>query len=268
MWYILIFFILFSIRYAWWRKRIDYTHPRILMYHMIKEPIKNAKFNKLRVSPKIFEWQIRYLKNNGFTFLTMKELIEKKDNLPKKVIVITFDDGYEDNYLNAFPILKKYNAKATIYLVVDRHNREWSSKKKAHHNSGELKNESKLKDEQIKEMLKSGLIEIGSHTITHPNLLKLYYNSSKEEIEKSKEILEKTFNIECVSFCYPFGLFKNEDVDIVKNAGYLSATTTNKGISDIKKEDLFLLKRIAISGKDNKLDFILKIRSAKKGIRK
>ena len=164
-------------------------------------------------------------------------------------------------------ILKKYNAKATIYLVVDRHNREWSSKKKAHRNSGELKNESKLKDEQIKEMLKSGLIEIGSHTITHPNLLKLDYNSSKEEIEKSKEILEKTFNIECVSFCYPFGLFKNEDVDIIKNAGYLSATTTNKGISDIKKEDLFLLKRIAISGKDNKLDFILKIRSAKRGIK-
>ena len=129
MWYILIFFIIFSIRYAWWRKRIGYTHPRILMYHMIKEPIKNAKFNKLRVSPKMFEWQIRYLKKNGFTFLTMKELIEKKDNLPKKTVVITFDDGYEDNYLNAFPILKKYNAKATIYLVVDRHNREWSSKK-------------------------------------------------------------------------------------------------------------------------------------------
>ena len=92
------------------------------------------------------------------------------------------------NYI--VPILKKYNAKATIYLVVDRHNREWSSKKKAHHNSGELKNESKLKDEQIKEMLKSGSIEIGSHTITHPNLLKLDSKTSKEEINY-KERYEK-----------------------------------------------------------------------------
>lgn len=263
--YIIVFillFILFSLRYAWWRGEIDYKYPRILMYHMIKDPIKGKKFNKLRVSPKKFEEQIKYLKEKGFNFITMKEI----NSAPYKSVAITFDDGYEDNFSNAFPILKKYNAKATIYLVVDRHNREWSSLKKSKNNSGELKEESKLTDEQIKEMLKSGLIEIGSHTLTHPNLLKLNKEEYKKEIFESKKIIEKTFNIKCYSFCYPFGLFKKEDVELVKEAGYINATTTNKGIST--KKEPFLLKRIAVSGKDNMLAFKLKIKTGFRGLKK
>ena len=264
---IILIFIVFSLRYAWWRRTVDYKNPRILMYHMIKKPIKNAKFNKLRVSPEKFERQIQYLLKKGFKFFTMKELMENKNNLPEKCVVLTFDDGYEDNYTNAFPILKKYNVKATIYLVVDRHDREWSSNKKVHHNSGELRKEPKLKDKQIKEMLKSKLVEIGSHTITHPNLLKLDMNEKRKEIINSKKMIEERFNINCVSFCYPFGLFDENDVKLAKEAKYTSATTTEKGISPLD-EDEFLLKRIAVSGKDNIFDFMLKIRTGKKGIKK
>ena len=93
------------------------------MYHMISNHKRNAKFNGLRVTPLNFEKQMQYLIDNNWTFFTMSELVEKKATLPSKSIAITFDDGYEDNFTNAFPILKKYNAKATIYIVVNRHDK-------------------------------------------------------------------------------------------------------------------------------------------------
>ena len=237
------------------------------MYHMIK-PHTSGKFRGLRVSPDMFEKQIIYLANNGWHFFTMSELIIQKDNLPNKSVAITFDDGYEDNYTNAFEILKKYNAKATIYLVVDRFDREWSSKRKAKNSSGELKNESKLTNEQIKQMLQSNLIEIGSHTLTHDNLPTLDTESKKQEIQESKKAIEDEFDIECNSFCYPFGLYDNQDIQLVQQSGYSSATTTKAGISDITKANLFELDRITVSGKDNFLAFVLKLRHGKRGVRK
>jgi len=216
----------------------------------------------------MFEKQISYLANNGWHFFTMSELIIQKDNLPNKSVAITFDDGYEDNYTNAFEILKKYNAKATIYLVVDRFDREWSSKRKAKNSSGELKNESKLTNEQIKQMLQSNLIEIGSHTLTHDNLPTLDTDNKKQEIQKSKKAIEDEFGIECNSFCYPFGLYDNQDIQLVQQSGYSSATTTKAGISDITKANLFELDRITVSGKDNFLAFVLKLRHGKRGVRK
>jgi len=266
--FLLLVFIYFSWRYAWWRKPVSFEHPRILMYHMISEHKKGAKFNSLRVHPNDFEKHISYLKSNGWTFFTMSELIQNSKKLPKKSVAITFDDGYEDNYTNALPILQKYNAKATIYLVVDRHNREWSSLRKAKNNSGELKKEPKLLDNQLCKMLSSGLIEIGSHTLTHPNLSKLSNSEKQHEIFASKKAIEKTFNIQCTAFCFPFGIFDNEDIRLVKNAGYTSATTTKSGISEFSKKNFFILKRVTVSGKDNFFSFWLKLRCGKRGIKK
>lgn len=266
--FILILSVYFSYRYAWWAKTIDLNYPRILMYHMISSHKKNAKFNGLRVEILEFEKQIKFLSENGWNFFTMSELVEKKDNLPKKSIAITFDDGYEDNYTNALPILKKYNAKATIYLVVDRHDREWSSKRKKKNNSGELKNEPKLNDEQVRELINSGLIEIGSHTITHNNLPTLNKEEKVREISDSKKEIEEKFNIKCNSFCYPFGLYDKLDVNLVKEIGYTNATTTTKGIDNLNKSNLFEIKRITISGKDNLFAFKIKIKRGFRGVNK
>lgn len=263
---LILFFLYYSYKYAWWTKTQNLEKPRILMYHMISEHKKNAKFNSLRVSPENFEKQIKYLADNDWTFFKMSELVEK--NLPKKAVAITFDDGFEDNFTNAFPILKKYNVKATIYLVVDRHDREWSSKRKKKNNNGELKNEAKLLDNQILEMIKSDLIEIGSHTITHDNLPKLDIENKRNEIINSKKMIEETYKIECKSFCYPFGLYDNKDVDFVKEAGYTNATTTSKGIDDLVKASLFELKRVTISGKDNFYSFKIKLKRGLRGVKK
>lgn len=271
MLYISIVFVLvflyFSYRYAWWKPVVSYRYPRILMYHMIKEHT-GGKFKGLRVAPEMFEKQIKYLVENGWHFLTMRELIDTKEMLPEKSVAITFDDGYEDNYIYAFPILKKYNAKATIYLVVDRHDREWSSKRKAKNSGGELMREPKLTDAQVEEMIASGLVEIGSHTITHDNLTCLDDAAKRMEIVDSKASIEERFGVECVSFCYPFGLYDEKDRGLVKEAGYTNATTTQSGIEDIRQADLYRLKRITVSGKDNFLAFWLKLRSGKRGVKK
>jgi peptidoglycan/xylan/chitin deacetylase (PgdA/CDA1 family) len=269
----LIFFLLllgayYSHRYAWWKKTVPYQYPRILMYHMIRDPIKGAKFNSLRVSPELFEKQLRYLSENGWHFFTMSELVDLKDLLPDKSIALTFDDGYQDNFTNALPILKKYKAKATIYLVVDRHNREWSSKRKKKNNSGELMSEPKLLDDQIKELLESGLVEIGSHTVTHDNLPLVSEEQKHEEIVGSKKQIEELFGINCYSFCYPFGLFDRSDLALVESVKYTNATTVETGISNLEKTSPFLLKRIAVSGKDNFYAFKLKLKTGRRGIKK
>ncbi len=238
------------------------------MYHMIREPVQGAKFNSLRVSPKNFEKQIRYLSGSGWRFFTMAELINSKQNFPEKSVVITFDDGYEDNFTSALPILKKYNAKATIYLVVDRHNREWSSKRKKKNNNNELMREPKLQDHQVAELIQSGLIEIGSHTLTHDNLPTLPKEKKHEEIIDSRNQINEKFNIECTSFCYPFGLYDETDLKMVEQAGYTNATTVEKGINDFSIANPHLLKRITISGKDNFYAFLLKLKTGLRGVSK
>lgn len=270
-WFILIvllLFLYFSYRYAWWRSAVDYHYPRILMYHMIRDSIPGKKFNSLRVSPENFEIQIKYLHDNGWHSYTMEEAILQKKNLPPKSVVITFDDGYRDNLTNALPILKKYGFKATIYLVNDRHDRDWSGYRKAKNEGAGLKDEPKLSDDEVRELLESGLIEIGAHTLTHANLNALSIEEAQNEICASKQEVEASFTTDCSSFAYPFGLYSKRDADIVLACDYTNAVTTKVGIADLNKCDLFEIPRVTISGKDNFFTFRLKLRMGKRGIKK
>lgn len=258
----------FSYRYAWWQPPIAYRYPRILMYHMIRDPIPGARFNGLRVSPAAFEGQLRWLVENGWRTLRMTELIERWGALPEKVVALTFDDGYQDNFWNALPLLEKYDATATVYLVVDRFGRDWSTEKKAHHDSGELGEEPKLTDEQVQAMLSRGCFELGSHTLRHPNFATLSEAEKRMELAESRRILEQRFGVPVRTFAYPFGIFQPSDVDLVREAGYTSAVTTDAGIDVSEKPDLYRLKRVKISGKDNHLAFLLCMRSGRRGWKK
>nr|VFJ69061.1 MAG: Polysaccharide deacetylase [Candidatus Kentron sp. FW] len=255
----LVGLVLFSLRYAWWRFPVDYRRPRILMYHMVREPVSGARFNKLRVMPSRFERQIRWLYAHGWYFAFMSELT-CPECLPRKTVCITFDDGYRDNFTHVHPILERYRARATLYLVADRFERDWSTNKKAHHNTEELKREPKLTDDQIRQMLGSGHWQLGGHTMTHANLSRLDTKEKRQEIFQAKCLLEKNFRISLRSFAYPFGIYGKSDVGIVAEAGFETAVTTRNGISrDILHERLEL-RRIKISGKDNMLAFHLKMR--------
>ncbi|MBZ0100161.1 MAG: polysaccharide deacetylase family protein [Taibaiella sp.] len=259
--------LFFSQRYAWWRSEVDYQRPRILMYHMVSEHRQGARFNKLRVPPRMFELQMRWLSENGWHFATMSELMLNRD-LPKKTVVITFDDGYEDNYLQAYPVLKRYAAKATLYLVVERFNRDWSVNKKLHHDSGELMREPKLSNVQVEEMLSSGLVELGGHTMTHANLAQLGHEDKLSEIVAAKSELQRRFGQDISSFAYPFGIYDAPDVSICADAGFSSAVTTNEGIDRDRFFNPFLLKRIKVSGKDSMFAFKLRMKTGRRGWRR
>lgn len=256
--------LIFSHRYAWWRPAVPYSKPRILMYHMVCAHKAKAKYNKLRVPPAAFEAQLKWLSEQGWHFAGMSDLAIEK-NLPAKTVVLTFDDGYEDNLLQATPILEKYNARATLYLVVDRFNQDWSSKKKAHHNDKELMAEKKLDDDQVRDILSSGIWELGAHTLSHANLARLSHNQKKREISDSRQQLETLFKTPVNSFAYPFGIYNTEDRDITQAAGFSTAVTTNQGIDEHYRKNPLELSRIKVSGRDSMLAFKIRIRSGLRG---
>ncbi len=238
------------------------------MYHMIAPHQPGAKFNGLRVPPARFEHQIQWLHDNGWHFATMQEVMDAAHHIPEKTVVITFDDGYADNHTHAFQILQRYHAKATLYLVVDRHNNDWSTQKKAHHNTGELAREPKLSDAQVQEMVASGVFELGGHTLRHINLATTPKKEKTDEIAGCKAALEDTFGTPVTSFAYPFGIYTEEDAALAEAAGFTHAVLAEGGIETDRFSQPFLIKRIKISGKDSFFAFICRIRTGKRGWKK
>ena len=141
-------------------------------------------------------------------------------------MALTFDDGYQDFYTNAFPLLKKYKMKATLYIIINK-----------------LDKPGYLTKAELKELAESGLVEIGSHTFNHPDLRALKAKNAKFEIASSKIELEKRLGQLIPTFAYPFGYYAGEQLAIVKAIGYEAAVSVNPG-SRHSTQDLFALKRI------------------------
>lgn len=192
---------------------ISKIRPAILCYHSIADD--NWTYS---VGPKEFERQIKHLKRN-YNVVSLPEIIDKKNRKAGNLVAITFDDGYEDIYTNALPILKKYKVTGTVFIVGD--NDEV--------NRDELENNKKLLSiEQIKELYQLGW-EIGFHTHSHANLLKLNEKQLREEIIQSKKTLEKKLGFGLRYFAYPGGLYSKNVSGIVKEAGFESAFTVDSG---------------------------------------
>jgi|TARA_B110000459_G_scaffold113358_1_gene125412 peptidoglycan/xylan/chitin deacetylase (PgdA/CDA1 family) len=222
---------------------------------MISNQVIGSKKSGLRVSEEMFEKHLRYFVKNNWKFIKMSDLNKYADD--EKVVAITFDDGYLDNYKTAFPLLKKYNACATLFLVIDRHDNDWSVKKNSKHNTGILAKEEKLSDMQIQEMIDSNIFELGGHTITHPFLPNLTKDEKENEMISCKNILEEKFDTKITSFAYPFGIYSEEDINIIRNSSFESAVTTNEGVASM--DSIYELKRIKASGKDNFYAFKLRL---------
>ena len=260
---IITFFILsiyFSLRHAWWRVNVNFDKPRILMYHMISPhlPKNKSKFNRLRITPETFEKQLHWLHTHHWQTMTMAEIAECQ-TIPPKTVVLTFDDGYANNYIHAFPLLKRYNMKATIYIITERFHQNWATDKDTKLSSDELNSEAMLTHEMIHEMIDSGLIEIGSHTKHHVNLPTLSSEQQEEEIAQSKVIIEQQYGIICKSFAYPFGFFNTTSVSLVQKYGYTSAVTTVPKLISWEDKNRYEIPRIIISGRQSFFDFQLKM---------
>lgn len=249
---ILMLILAFSLRYNWWRKPQSYAKTRVLMYHSISEH-KGEKFDKWRVKPSEFEKQISYLAKNGFTSFTLSELVDLKE-IPQKSVCITFDDGFGDNFTNAYEILKKYKFKATIFLVAGAKENSWEA------GNTEYLSEM-LSDDEISVMQTSNLIEFGSHTLNHANLERLFANDpakARDEIVHSKKELEKITGRECKVFAYPYGKFSDEILSLTRNSGYCAAVVVKRGLYEAG-DDKFAIKRIGILGTESFFDFWLKL---------
>jgi peptidoglycan/xylan/chitin deacetylase (PgdA/CDA1 family) len=211
-----------------------YTIP-ILMYHYIndEEPLRS----RLGVSPKSFQRQMRFLKEHNYNVVTLDkitDLIKYKKRIPPKTIAITFDDGYIDNYANAYPILKKYNIPATIFVVINRIGKR-------------LGQDEYMGWPQIEELSNSGLITVGSHSISHPNLSEVASEDKlRDEIFASKRILEETLHKKVDFFSYPFGGVNSRARGLTIEAGYKACVGTNFP-KDYPGDDIYALKRLRIS---------------------
>lgn len=203
----------------------------IIMYHYI-EYVKDAGDlirKKLDITPANFESQLKSLKEAGFTTYFVRDipgLFHTKSRLSSKDVILTFDDGYEDFYTDAFPILKKYQMKATLYVVNN------FIGLKGYLNEGELR-----------EIIDSGVVEIGAHTLDHVYLKRAPLSYARREILESKKLLEDKFGIKVDTFAYPYGAFSKEVADLVKEASYTAAVSVIPGVYQ-SEENLFYLSRI------------------------
>ena len=202
--------------------------PKILVlnYHQIEN-----SSNPLAISPANFEAQMKFLVDSGCISITPDELyagINGDITLPPKPVLITFDDGYIDNYTNAFPILKKYNLRATIFIIPS-----FTSVYPGY-----------MTWEQLKEMEASG-ITIESHTLTHPKLEELPDDEIRSELLNSKSLLEENLGHPVEFLAYPTGTYNLHIAGIAQDAGYKGAFTIKYGVVD-RGSNFFALERVPI----------------------
>lgn len=185
-------------------------------------------------TPKAFEAHLDFLRRFRYRVIPAPQLVQVKNALPKRSIVLTFDDGYENFYTEAFPRLARYGFTATVFVVTDR-----------------IGQKGYLSWEQLYHLHQSGMT-IGSHTCTHPHLPDIERSQLEREIRQSRQILEKELKAPVTLFSYPFGGFTREAVALVRQSGYQAAFTTNRGfVAD--NQDIFTLRRIRMSPRTHPL---------------
>ena len=204
----------------------------ILMYHAVHvmDPSEASNAN-LIVDPDLFEAQIKALSKAGYYFLTPEEAYKAftENALPaKKVVWLTFDDGNEDFYTIAYPILKKYKAKATNNVI-----------------TGFVKkgNAGNLTVKQMKEMMAHGM-SFQSHTVNHPDLSTTDKATQKVELTDSIDFLENKLNTKVNTIAYPSGRYNQTTLDLAKKT-YKLGLTTNEGLASAK-DGLLSLNRVRI----------------------
>ncbi len=214
------------IRLFWHRPRIS-----ILMYHSIGD---NGLF--FAVTAADFDRQLAYLKKQGYRVIFLSQLVgrlTRRETIEDKTIALTFDDGYRDNYDMAWPILKKYDFPATIFMPTALMD-------------GELGNSQGrplpvMPVEQFKELAASGLVEFGSHTHSHSRLDKMSDTEFAKELAESKRILEDLTGRPIELFSYPRGYWRESFIPLLEREGFKAAVTVDEGL--INSASLYKLKR-------------------------
>jgi peptidoglycan/xylan/chitin deacetylase (PgdA/CDA1 family) len=197
----------------------------ILAYHMVSQDQEHYS-----IDPEEFDRQMAYLEENGYTAVSLQALFAGfagKDSLPAKPVVITFDDGYVDNYQTALPILEKHGMRATVFVI-----------------AGQVGQAGYMDWQQIQEMQARGT-ELGSHTFSHAALSEISREEQLQEVTSSKKFLEEKLGRPVVFLAYPNGKFTTETFGVLQEAGYWGACTGVVGLN-VPGGNPYALKRVGI----------------------
>ena len=223
------------------------TYPRpipVLMYHKVvdKELVTQ---HKIYVTVHTFKNHLKFLHSSGFTPITFKEYLEFSElkysgkKFPHKPVIITFDDGYRNNYTHMLPLMKQYHFKGVLFLLGDfkiSYN-FWDA------DQGEHRDE--LMDLEEKKAFVAEGWEIGAHSMSHPDLTKLSAEEVWQELNESKNNLETSLQTQVISFAYPTGHVNNEVKDITQKAGFTFGVSTDTGGLHLE-DDRFQIFRVNI----------------------
>lgn len=234
----------------------------ILMYHRVAPQAtlpdgpSRDMLELTTVTPEAFEQQMAWLSRRGYRTLTLDELLDHRDNgrdLPRRSVVITFDDGYQDCAENAVPVLRRYGFNAIFFLVAgevggsgtwDHDPYGWNFP---------------LFDWDTARALKAEGFQFGAHTMNHPHLPEISIEEARREIAGSRQIIEDQLTQPVAHFCYPYGEYNDVVREIVGEAGFRTACSIRRGASP-PDDDRLALRRVAVSGWDTMFDFRFRVR--------
>lgn len=241
-----LYFFYPLIKYVPFKKKI---HIPVLMYHSISDDTEQEvhPYFKVNTSPETFNEHMKFLNENNYTVISLYDIGEKlkRKETYKKYVVVTFDDGFQNFYTNAFPILAQYHFTATMFLPA-----AYIKDKKSSIDSKEY-----LTWREIRELQRNN-ITFGSHTMTHPKLVSLTETEVKNELFDSKKVIEDKIGTSIETFSYPFAFpegdnkFKSFLKKILQECGYKIGVTTILGTVS-PKDDPYLLKRIPVNSCDD-----------------
>ena len=215
----------------------------ILMYHYISEPPAGAHPYRVgnSLSPETFAAHLDFLQAEGYTTIPLKDLISHlatgAPDLPEKPIILSFDDGYEDNFLNALPALAERGMMGTFFIITDFADQAETDEIYVNYANWE----------QLKEMADAGM-EIGSHSRNHPNLAGKDLDYLVWQALGSKEAIEANIGDHPHILSYPAGTYDQLVIDVFRSAHFWGAVTTQQGVVHTSKgDDPFKFKRVRIS---------------------
>ncbi|MCF5863527.1 polysaccharide deacetylase family protein [Aeromonas veronii] len=217
----------------------------VIMYHRFIEQDSEKGVHGTWMPITMFEKHLRLMKWLGYEALTFRDLADKgfihRLQYGKKYLMITADDGYQDNLTRMLPLLEKYGYKAVVYVVTGEGYNRWD----VEHPTNPDTKVSLMSGEQVKALAASGHVEIGGHTLTHPRLSKLTPEQQAHEIQENKRQLEALLGHPLLSFAYPYGDMNESAKEQAIAAGYRFAVSTNSGPKAMH-QDPYQIRRIAI----------------------
>lgn len=239
----------------------------ILMYHSVSDSQDDQRhpYFKTNTIPSVFEEHMKLLHERNFSVITLSHAVNLmsanaqvfhlavQPDSQLKFVVLTFDDGFEDFYTHAFPILQRYEFAATMFLPTG-----FISDKRV-----SFKGKNCMNWNEIQTLSKAG-VEFGGHTVSHPELRFLSWNQIESEIRKSREIIQEKIGKQVRSFSYPYAFpeennhFKARLRNSLAEAGYTSGVTTIIGTACNGKDQLFL-PRIPVNSDDDQVFFLAKL---------